>query len=189
MSPAEVLGLEIKQYGNEEIKTLVPRIVGKTTNAEIKKEVKQSVRWTLEAFSTELRKKYGQESVDIATEILKRIEDKGADLYYGYGRVQGIITPYIVIGQYSNTLFAVATYGKIEIHFQHLKNKPPFTKIEMRQGLLKRLNDIKGMNIPEDGVERRPSFLITILNIEQKLNSFLETFYWVIDEVKKAQEN
>lgn len=38
MDPAEVLAIEVKQYVGEGLKTLVPRVIGQTTEAEIKKQ-------------------------------------------------------------------------------------------------------------------------------------------------------
>ena len=187
MSPAEVLGFEIKQYGNDEIRTLVPRVIGKTTDADIKKEVKRSERWTREDFSNELRKNHGQASVDTALKILDRIENAGATLYFGMGKVQGIITPYLPIGKKTNVLFAVATYGKIEIQFQHLKKNEPFSNIEMRKVLLNKLRRIKGVEIPDDSIDRRPSFFISALNTQEKVNSFVDCFVWVIDEIRNSQ--
>ncbi len=41
MTPAEVLGVALKQFGNKTIKTLVPQVVGLTSSAQIKKGIKE----------------------------------------------------------------------------------------------------------------------------------------------------
>jgi hypothetical protein len=48
MDPAEVLAVEIKQYVWQGMKTLVPRVMGQTAEAETKKK-KSSCRITDEA--------------------------------------------------------------------------------------------------------------------------------------------
>jgi hypothetical protein len=58
MSPAEVLGIEVRQFAGQDVKTLVPSVVGRTADAEARKGTRSYVRrsdWTWEAFGEELR--------------------------------------------------------------------------------------------------------------------------------------
>jgi len=59
MDPAEVLAVEIKQYVGGEQKTLVPRLIGQTAEAQIKKTTKRqrSERWQVEDYISYLRSK------------------------------------------------------------------------------------------------------------------------------------
>jgi len=50
MDPAEVLAVEIKQYVGQGLKTLVPRVIGQTAEAEQKKSGKKGLSETQEAY-------------------------------------------------------------------------------------------------------------------------------------------
>lgn len=58
MSPAEVLGVEIRQYAGQNLKTLVPSVIGQTTEAQQRKTVGPSVPrrgdWSWDAYAAEL---------------------------------------------------------------------------------------------------------------------------------------
>ncbi len=54
MTPAEVLGVALKQFGNDKIKTLVPRVIGQTSSAQIKKGRKE--KWTEETIGINIGK-------------------------------------------------------------------------------------------------------------------------------------
>ena len=62
MDPAEVLGLEIKQYVGEGLQTLVPRVIGQTAEAEKKKSTGRSAgrRWDEASFFTEIEGRNGE---------------------------------------------------------------------------------------------------------------------------------
>lgn len=63
MDPAEVLALEIKQYVGRGLRTLVPRVFGKTAEAESKKNSGSSgVRWDEATFFAHLLKNAGQDA-------------------------------------------------------------------------------------------------------------------------------
>src|SRR6202043_3493613 len=51
MDPAEVLAVEVKQFANDTIQTLVPRVIGQTAEAQIKKTVASAQRqWDESSF-------------------------------------------------------------------------------------------------------------------------------------------
>jgi len=71
MDPAEVLAVEIRQYVGERIKTLVPKVIGQTAEAQQRKSagtrsnvVKTESQQLLSDYWTELKKKYGNLSRD-----------------------------------------------------------------------------------------------------------------------------
>ncbi|NLF42591.1 MAG: hypothetical protein GX587_07845 [Bacteroidales bacterium] len=187
MSPAEVLGLEIKQYSNNDLKTLVPRVIGKTSSAQNKKDKREYNQWTEETFLAELQSKKSIKHVDIVKRIMKHFENKISRFWYGKGKSMGSIVP-VFDKEYSNQLFGIWTSGYIEIYFQYYLQKLPFDKIEKRQELLKKLNKISGISLPENKIDKRPSFDLDVLLDEIKLNEFLKIYDWFLDEINKTQK-
>jgi hypothetical protein len=78
---------------------------------------------------------------------------------------------------------AVWTYGKVEIQFQWLQKRPPFNKDAKRKQLLDLLNQIPGVNIPENAITRRPNIPLSIFKNEAALNQFLGILEWTIKEI------
>ncbi len=185
MSPAEVLGLEIKQFGNKTLKTLVPRVVGLTSSAQIKKGVKESYQWTEESFFKELEKNSSKIEVEIVRKIIKHFENKVSRFRYGKGKVSGSITPILDLSGNSYYPFAIWTNGSIEIYFQHYKNRPPFDSIEKRKELLEELNNIKGVKIPESKIDERPNIEIKLLQDNSEYERFIKIFDSFFEEIKE----
>ena len=48
--------------------------------------------------------------------------------------------------------------GRAEVVFQHMSRRPPFDDVTLRRELLHRFNAISGIDLPEDSLNRRPSF-------------------------------
>jgi len=77
------------------------------------------------------------------------------------------------------------TDGKIEIPFQWFKKKKSFTSIEKRIDLQKKLNKIKGLNIKDDKLDKRPNISINLLNEKSEFDKFVSIFDWMLNEYKK----
>ena len=84
-------------------------------------------------------------------------------------------------------LFAIWTSGYIEIYFQYVKDKPPFDNQSKRKELLKRLNAISGISLPESKIDKRPSFSIDALKQNDNLDEFLKICDWMIGEIELSQ--
>lgn len=74
----------------------------------------------------------------------------------------------------------------VEIQFQYLKEYQPFAEREMRVELANRLNDIPGINIPNNKLDLRPSFPITVLTNQEGLKSFLAVLDWIVDQYRSS---
>lgn len=80
MSPAEVLGIEVKQYTGESLKTLVPRIVGRTEEAVTRKSGGgggggggRRDDWSWELYASELNVPPAR--IAVARKLLDRVEE------------------------------------------------------------------------------------------------------------------
>ncbi|MDD3663586.1 MAG: hypothetical protein PHT84_07095 [Candidatus Pacebacteria bacterium] len=185
MSPAEVLGLEIKQFSKDSLKTLVPRVVGQTASAQINKGQHEINQWTQETFFKELIVKNSKVVADIVQNIIKDFKDDITRIWYGKGKVSGSLIPVCELSDVYHYPFVIWTYGKIEIYFQWYKEKPIFNDVKKREELLKKLNDIKGLNIPQSKLDKRPSFNIDLLKNKSEYAKFIQVYKWYFSEIKK----
>lgn len=182
MSPAEILGVEIKLFKTTKFETLVPRVIGKTINTQNRKSTSQRTnQWTEETFFSALKENDKQKEYEVAKSILDWARIRCSRIWYGWGR-RGSLVPIINVNR-DHQLFAIWTDGSIEIYFQWYKGKPPFNDENKRLLLMNKLNSIKGVNISKNKISKRPNFDIKLLYPQEERKKFFETFEWFIKQL------
>jgi hypothetical protein len=113
MSPAEVLGVEVRQYIGEGLQTLVPRVVGHTRQADVRKGP-TGESWDRERFVSAVRAKLPDPSVR-AVERLPEVCERTADAI-GYGKgLTGSFSPKFSKAS-SRSFFTVRANGDLQIN-------------------------------------------------------------------------
>jgi hypothetical protein len=190
MDPAQVLGLEAKQFVGQGMRTLVPRVLGQTETARQRKnpEAGESRQWDEPSFLADLRSRQGEPAEAVARRILEWSNARGLRIWWGQGRKDGSFFPGCDNKFGRNLLFSVWTNGSVEIQFQHMKY-PPFNEDRMRLDLARRLSAIEGLSILEDALKRRPSFKLSLLVQPGALDKFLAVFDWALSEIKRVDQD
>lgn len=187
MSPAEILGVEIKQFlgQNASVKTLVPRVIGLTSNAQtIKASTRGSFEhWTEETFVEKYFNMHGAAETEIIKKILDYLKPKISNFWYGNGSKNGSIFP-MIYKKHRHYPFALWTSGTIEMQFQHMIPFPPFDNLVLRKEFMSRLNAIKGVVLTEDKLDKRPSFPVKCLMEPQALEVFFEVMDWYFGKLE-----
>jgi hypothetical protein len=80
----------------------------------------------------------------------------------------------------------VWTSGYVQVQFGVLQTRPPFTDESKRLELLRRLNEVPGIAIPEDALNRYPNFRLSTLKEEGALRQFLGTLDWFVQEIRSS---
>ncbi len=165
------------------MKTLVPRVIGLTSNAQTVKGKQHGLEqhWTEETFFAELLIQRGEKETATARKLIDWIKPKVTYFYFGVGR-RGSLAPILKIRNKNIFCFALWTEGSVEIYFQHMKTRPPFDDEGKRKELLDKLNLINGVTIPLDKISARPNFAIRLLVEQVELNKFIEAFNWYFKE-------
>lgn len=187
MNPAEVLAIEIKQYVGQQQKTLIPRVFGQSSKIQQKKSRKKKRKWDEPSFLAALKEREGEEAANTAKDILSWGKERLLDIWWGQGIKSGQGLLNLVHGENWYGFFGLWTYGRIEIQFQVLKNRPVYQDVEMRMNLLNQLNRIPGVEIPDDGIKRRPSIPFSALYPKTSRIQFFEIWEEVIDNIKTGK--
>jgi hypothetical protein len=185
MDPAEVLAVEIKQYVGQGQKTLVPRVIGLTAEAERKKPSRSGRQWDEERFFKKLTKNCGKDIAETARKILAWAKERFSRIEWGKGRATGTYTPVLDLAGMSHYLVYVRTNGRILILFDPMKRRPYFDSDENRHELRKRLNAIPGISIPEDDININPSIDLSVLADPVKLKGVLDALDWALEMIKR----
>ncbi|MEG3849490.1 hypothetical protein QT971_18960 [Microcoleus sp. herbarium19] len=190
MDPVEVLALEIKQYVSEDgLRTLVPRVIGQTAEAQQKKSsaTRERRRWDEYSFFAEMKARRGAEEAQMAKSIYVWAKDRSPemDIQWGTGDTYGGFAAHLHRkGKKPYQLFTVNIAGKMEIAAHNYGSQPPFDGEEKWLELRNKFSSI-GLSLPtEPGERRSPSLALFTLQDESDLHQVLETFDWVIEEIK-----
>jgi len=183
MNPAEVLAVEVRQYVGEGIKTLVPKLIGITSKDHAFTPPK---RWDEQSFFEEMKRKRDIEEVEIAKKILEWATGNADLIEWGKGKHDGSYAARLHHkGQYHWTIY-VWTYGMIGVPFGYMMSRPPFDEESKRLELLRRLNQISGVNIPKDKMDKFPGIRISVLKDKTAFGQFMETLDWIVQEIRAA---
>lgn len=191
MDPVEVLALEIKQYVSEDgLRTLVPRVIGQTAEAQQKKSsaTRERRRWDESSFFAEMNARRGAEEAQMAKAIYVWVKGRSPemDIQWGTGDTYGGFAAQLHRkGKKPYQLFTVNIAGKMEIAAHNYGSQPPFDGEEKWLELRNKLSSI-GLSLPtEPGERRSPSLALFTLQDESDLHQVLETFDWVVEEIKR----
>ena len=183
-----VLAVEVKQFTGENLKTLVPRVIGQTTQAGINKSTSLRKNWDKESFLSELETHQGISDKQIMEKIFGWLEQKKIDYNFGNGRKNGTSNKIFLNGEYVSSPFNFQTDGLIYVQFDRLKITPYYSDIQKRMDLLENLNQISGITIKEEYIDAWQAFLISSLKDEKNLEMFLHIFAEVIEHLKMTEE-
>jgi hypothetical protein len=70
--------------------------------------------------------------------------------------------------------------GTVEITFQHLKLRDPFTDPAVREEFRQRLNSAEGVDIPPGKIDLRPNIKLDLLEAPTTRSGLLDAFEWFI---------
>ncbi len=152
MSPTEVIAVEIRQYTGGGEQMLVPRVLGQTAEARRMKSTtasRGSRRWDEPSFLEETERRAGTPAADGARAILEWSGAHFSRLGWGKGAVEGTVALALVHGGSSYFPFYLGTSGTIEIQFYGIRTQPPFDQQGKRLELLRKVNEIPGVDLPE----------------------------------------
>lgn len=189
MDPAEVLALEVKQYVGPGLRSLVPRVIGQTVQAERKKAAGSAAgkQWDETSFFAQLEARRGAEDTRAARSILDWARPIATEIWFGTGSKDGSLIPKFRQGESLFYPFAIYTYGRVEIQFKSLKARPPFTDVSLLGELLRKLNEIPGVSIGEERLGMRPSIALATLGVDDHMKRFLAAMSWVLAQVAGAE--
>jgi hypothetical protein len=181
----EFAALEMRRFTAEHSEMLVPRVFGPSNVIKSKSIQPTSKQWDEASFFAELLTRNGEEAVNVARRILEW-GTLNMEVWWGKGKQNGSFVPYFYHKDRQHQLFAVYTSGVVETYFYWYKNKPPFEPREKRLELRDKLNEIPEVDIPLEGIERRPSISLQTLAREGAVGQFLSVYDWVVEEIHKS---
>jgi hypothetical protein len=194
MDPAEVIALEVRQFVGEEHTTLVPRIIGQTAKAALKKSTSfEKRRWDEQTYFEEIEKRQGPEVASVARKLLEWGNATSDHIWWGTGKTLGSFGPVVnatIDGIfYWYILIFVRTNGLVEIEFEVIRRRPPFKSPEVRAELLRRVNEAIGISLPDDVINKYPTIDLQKLTDPAVFQKFVGALDWALQKIKAATQS
>ena len=192
MTSTEVLAVEVKQFIGGGEQGLVPRVIGQTQAARGAKGTRSRApgrTWDKDAVLAGLEVKAGDAGAMVARRIFEWGERLGLRFAYGRGSQDGSVQPGLDDETGYLFPFIVFTTGAIEVpfYFMILLPEKPFDAFDKRKELQRRLNALDGVNLPDERLDKRPTFSIDALTDPDALERFLQTMEWAFSEARAAR--
>lgn len=185
MERTEVLAIEIKQFVSKGLTGLVPRVIGRTAEAQRVKVAGERAQRMDEPSFLEVIEHRSTEESDTARKILDWSKQNFTTINWGRASFSPVLES---DSGSSHNPIGVYTSGQIEIKFRRMKYRiPAYQSDDKRLELVRRLNEIPGVNLPADCIGKFPTILLSKLSEPNALERFLKVIAWTIEEVKTAQ--
>lgn len=184
MNPAEVIAVEIRQYvGGSGVRTLVPNVIRSSKRGASLPNV-PSIQWDRQRFMSALLERKGPEAVVVATKILDWTPSHCPTLWWGEGRKDGSCFMGLSQEGVNYYPFAIWTYGRIQFQFQVLRQRG--VSMDLIKGLASRLNEIPGVHLPDDVLNKYPSFEVAFLRDPEQLTRFLSAIEQFVAAIRQS---
>ena len=187
MDPCEALAVELKQYIGNEVKTIVPRVLGQTPESRARKSTRvtgDTHDWDELTFLDALRQNHGVAEADLARRIIEHVRPHVDEFYWGRNTVNPTCWARIRTPQ-TWTLLQIWHSGSVAMQFNTIPHIPPFNQVEAQEELRARLNEIADWTIEEGYVDRFTSKFTTLSSMIKKgtVDRYLETIDWIREQV------
>lgn len=180
MDPAEVLAIEIKHYVGQGLKTLVPRVIGLTAEAEQRKSVGtgQPRTWDWASFVEVVEQKWGKDLLDVAVKIMEWVRQNGFSVRYGRGKVYPSF--FVTVRCGGKPYDCIAVFGGFICSFRlyMLQQCPAFADEQRFRELHDQIAGIAGVTFEEKDY---PSVPLPVFQDKAALDQLFEILKWVRD--------
>ncbi|MFE9481001.1 DUF262 domain-containing protein [Streptomyces spororaveus] len=128
------------------------------------------------------------ETVEAVRDVFAHWEELGGWIGHGSGRVT--TSAFLMLGDVGSPgrgIWPLTLYpgsgrgGTAEVVFQHLAGREPFTDRALRSELLRRLNEMEGVDIPEGRLDLRPNIRLSLLEKDANRERLFEALLWFRD--------
>ena len=192
LQSTEVLAVELPQYiepGEGNLVAIVPKLVGRTSKASASKNpaANSPTRfWDRDSFTREIRSRMSDRATEFCEEVLAWAEQMAVRVTWGHGLRDGSMILAAGPTSSGNVFATMWTYGRIELDFQYLMKSAVFGELESRRELLRRINEIPGVSIGEDSLDKRPNLPLDIFLDESAGRLLFGVFTWLVRELNRV---
>lgn len=142
-------------------------------------------------FLNQIVDKQDTDTVRGTLDLLKWWTEVGGHLQWGTADETSCFLMARLASDVQGSIWPVAIYpnGKVEVVFQHLSARAPFTDIALRKEFMHRLNEAEGVSIPDVKINLRPGFPLQVLSNATARVSVEEALAWFYQQAVLSTES
>jgi hypothetical protein len=187
MNHTEVLAIEIKQFvGQQGLRSLVPRVIGQTTKAQTVKGSQRRTTTNEDEFFTQLSQR-APEAAQVARKILDWATEMGLPINWRGSSFVPVVNYGGAFTHNPITVFGRGKIPRVGIKFGRMRNRQKLST-EQRLELLRLLNEIPGVKLPPDSIDKFPQIPLSKLTQDETLEKFRRAIEWTNNQVRKQSQ-
>lgn len=185
MDPAEVLALELPQYEGNGLRTLVPKLIGRTSESAKRKSTGPQITVRTEKEVWQLfRDNLSEEELTTVKHLTFWMQKTVGTLQINKRcNAFTIVLPDKEKNQY---LFSVYPYGDISFFFCYMLSKPPFSSEALRIEFLKKLSVATEVDFTNANPKGYPAIKISKVDTDKKRQDLISTLEWAVQKIREA---
>jgi hypothetical protein len=121
--------------------------------------------------------------VDAARSIVDWMTVHADKILFGHGKVAGSITAMFLFGSEKLYPLMLSTNGRVIINFGYC-SRGPFLPELMRKEWLAQLNQIPGLSLPPDSIDKYLGVPLALLSTNDRVVQFLKVTDWFVSVLK-----
>jgi len=188
---AEVLAVEVKQYLGQGVRSMVPRVIGQTTEAVQAKrtDTGRSRKADEESFFLELAAQKGPDAaanLEAITAIYEWCKINMPVSRWGWHNPSAQFNAYAGVEHQGNVhyVFSMWSGGGANLEMGYLKKYLPFRAEHKRAEFVRRLNQIPGFALQDRAINRYDHLPMAALRDEAGRGQFLHSLAWVAEGIR-----
>lgn len=188
MSPAEVIALELRHYAGQGLRTLVPRVIGRTAEAERRKgnggaSELGGTRPSVAEWFTRFEAERGAEELAIAVAIRDWWQARGADVGTTRSKKPSLYVQVTHAGRIGYPAFVKAS-GRVTTGLYAIKKLVPFDQEDARRDVVTALAAATGLAFSERAFDGEPSIPLMDLHDLRKIEEVFAVWQSQVDRIR-----
>lgn len=188
MSPAELIALELRHYAGEGLRTLVPRLIGRTAEAERRKgsggaSASGGARPSVADWFARFEAERGAEELAIAVAVRDWWQDRGADVGTTRSQRPSLYIQVTHAGHMGYPAFIKAS-GRVTTGLYAIKKLPPFDRENARRDVVTALAEGTGLAFSERAFDGEPSIPLAALRDSRQREAIFAAWQALMDRIR-----
>lgn len=190
LSPAEIYGIEIKQFVGNGLKIYTPTVIGFSANA-IKRRTggdRKTIRWCEETFLKDVSANCHSRDLVTAELLIEWAKNRKLKISWGTGSIKASFTASAVFDGIEYPMLMIYSTGRVDILLSQLKATGKFSSDESRLNVIERFNEILPKScIKKSQIEKRPGFTFKQFRSGGRRDKLIDVLDWLVAKIEDRE--
>lgn len=191
LSPAEIYGIEVRQFIGNGLKIYTPYVIGFSAEA-IKKRTggdRKAIKWCEETFLKDVSACSGPRDIVTSELLIEWAKTNQLQVAWGKGSIKGSFTVAVKCEDEEYPIMTVYSSGRIDLLLSQLKATSMFESEKAREEIVSRFNEILPKStIKKSQIEKRPGFSVKQFRSGARRDKLIGVLDWLVGKILGKEE-